>query len=136
MALGPKFASIIVSLTRDFHVTIGFLTVMNVKLTFLVVIVAFFAVLGGMKGITWTQVAQYGVLILAYLIPSAAIAWKLTGNPIPQLAFTTSDIVTRLNQIQTDLGFGEYTAAFTSKTKLDVLCITLALMVGTAGLPQ
>lgn len=99
-------------------------------------IVAFFAVLGGMKGITWTQVAQYFVLIVAFLIPAIAISNVLTGNPIPQIAFTTSDIVTRLNQIQTDLGFGEYTAAFTSKTKLDVFCITLALMVGTAGLPH
>lgn len=100
------------------------------------VIVAFFAVLGGMKGITWTQVAQYAVLILAYLIPSVAIAWKLTGMPIPQIAFTTSDIVERLNQIQVDLGFTEYTQPFTSRSKLDVLCTTIALMVGTAGLPH
>jgi cation/acetate symporter len=100
------------------------------------VIVAFFAVIGGMKGITWTQVAQYTVLITAFLIPSGAIAFKLTGNPIPQLAFTTSDIVSSLNQIQTDLGFKEYTQPFQGKTMLDVLCITLALMVGTAGLPH
>lgn len=100
------------------------------------VIVAFFAVLGGMKGITWTQVAQYTVLIIAFLIPSSAIAFKLTGNPIPQLAFTTSDIIPRLNQIQVDLGFNEYTAPFIERTQLDVFCITLALMVGTAGLPH
>jgi len=99
-------------------------------------IVAFFAVIGGMKGITWTQVAQYTVLIVAFLIPSGAIAFKLTGNPIPQLAFTTSDIVASLNQIQTDLGFKEYTQPFQGKTMLDVFCITLALMVGTAGLPH
>jgi len=99
-------------------------------------IVAFFAVLGGMKGITWTQVAQYSVLIIAYMIPAVAIAWILTGNPIPQLSFTFSDIVSRLNEVQIDLGFAEYTQPFTAKTQLDVLCITLALMAGTAGLPH
>jgi cation/acetate symporter len=99
-------------------------------------IVAFFAVLGGMKGITWTQVAQYSILIVAFLIPSVAIAFKLTGNPIPQLAFTTSDIMARLNAIQVDLGFAEYSQPFANKTMLDVLCITIALMVGTAGLPH
>ena len=99
-------------------------------------IVAFFAVLGGMKGITWTQVAQYSVLIIAYMIPAVAIAWILTGNPIPQLSFTFSDIVSRLNEVQVDLGFAEYTQPFTAKTQLDVLCITLALMAGTAGLPH
>lgn len=100
------------------------------------IIVGFFAVLGGMKGITWTQVAQYVVLIVAYLIPSIAIAHMLTGNPIPQIAFTTSDIVERLNQIQVDLGFNEYTRPFTETSMLDVICITMALMVGTAGLPH
>ncbi|ACK73148.1 SSS sodium solute transporter superfamily [Gloeothece citriformis PCC 7424] len=100
------------------------------------VIVAFFAILGGMKGITWTQVAQYFVLIIAYLIPAIAIAWILTGNPIPQIAFTFSDIVDKLNQVQVDLGFQEYTRPFTDKTMLDVLFITIALMVGTAGLPH
>ena len=99
-------------------------------------VVAFFAVLGGMKGITWTQVAQYSVLIVAFLIPSVAISAKLTGNPIPQLSFTFSDITAKLNQIQIDLGFTEYTAPFQGKTQLDVFCITLALMVGTAGLPH
>ena len=100
------------------------------------VIVAFFAILGGMKGITWTQVAQYSILIVAYLIPAGAIAWQLTGNPIPQLAFTFSDIVTNLNQVQVDLGFAEYTQPFANKSMLDVLMITAALMVGTAGLPH
>ena len=100
------------------------------------VIVAFFAVLGGMKGITWTQVAQYTVLIVAFLIPSVAISQLLTGNPIPQIAFTTSDIMARLNAIQVDLGFTEYTQPFASKSMLDVFCITLALMAGTAGLPH
>ncbi|ELS01672.1 putative sodium:solute symporter, VC_2705 subfamily [Xenococcus sp. PCC 7305] len=100
------------------------------------IIVAFFAVLGGMKGITWTQVAQYGVLIVAYLIPAIAIAFILTGNPIPQLAFGFSDIVEKLNQVQVDLGFAEYTQPFVNKSMLDVLFITIALMVGTAGLPH
>jgi cation/acetate symporter len=100
------------------------------------VIVGFFAVLGGMKGITWTQVAQYGVLIFAYLIPSVAIAWLLTGNPVPQLAFTFSDVADKLNQIQVDLGFQEYTQPFVNKSMLDVLFTTIALMVGTAGLPH
>ncbi|MES1021664.1 sodium:solute symporter family protein [Gloeocapsa sp. BRSZ] len=100
------------------------------------VIVAFFSVLGGMKGITWTQVAQYCILIVAFLIPASAIALLLTGNPIPQLAFTFSDIVANLNQVQLDLGFQEYTQPFANKTQLDVLFITIALMVGTAGLPH
>ena len=100
------------------------------------VIVAFFSVLGGMKGITWTQVAQYCILIIAFLIPAGAIAFLLTGNPIPQLAFTFSDIVPKLNQVQVDLGFQEYTKPFANKSMLDVLFITIALMVGTAGLPH
>ena len=100
------------------------------------VIVGFFSVLGGMKGITWTQVAQYCILITAFLIPAAAIAFLLTGNPIPQLAFTFSDIVPKLNQLQVDLGFKEYTKPFANKSMLDVLFITISLMVGTAGLPH
>lgn len=99
-------------------------------------IVAFFALLGGMKGITWTQVAQYAVLILAYMIPAIAIGVLLTGNPIPQFSFTFSDIIPRLNAVQVDLGFKEYTQPFQGKTQLDVLAITIALMVGTAGLPH
>jgi len=100
------------------------------------VIVGFFSVLGGMKGITWTQVAQYCILITAFLIPAGAIAFLLTGNPIPQLAFTFSDIVPKLNQLQLDLGFKEYTQPFANKSMLDVLFITIALMAGTAGLPH
>lgn len=100
------------------------------------VIVAFFSVIGGMKGITWTQVAQYSILIVAFIVPSGAIALLLTGNPIPQLAFTFSDIVEKLNQVQLDLGFQEYTQPFANKSMLDVLFITIALMVGTAGLPH
>ncbi|MCH8052575.1 MAG: cation acetate symporter [Planctomycetes bacterium] len=100
------------------------------------VIVGFFAVLGGMKGITWTQVAQYGVLIFAFLIPAVALSRLLTGYSIPQVGFTMSEITTKLNQLQIDLGFTEYTQPFANKSKLDVLCITFALMAGTAGLPH
>ncbi|MBX0327660.1 cation acetate symporter, partial [Oscillochloris sp. ZM17-4] len=100
------------------------------------IIVAFFAVLGGMKGITWTQVAQYSVLILAFIIPAVAISLKLTGNPIPQLGLIFSDIVPKLNAIQIDLGFKEYTEPFRTRSMLDVICITFSLMAGTAGLPH
>ncbi len=100
------------------------------------IIVGFFAVLGGMKGITWTQVAQYCILIVAYLIPAISISFTLTNNPIPQLSFVFSDIVPKLNQIQVDLGIGEYTKPFVHKSMLDVLFTTIALMVGTAGLPH
>ena len=108
----------------------------NIGVAIGMVIVAFFAILGGMKGITWTQVAQYSILIVAYLIPTVAIAWQLTGNPIPQLAFAFGDVVDKLNQVQLDLGFDAYTQPFAQKSMLDVLFITIALMVGTAGLPH
>ena len=103
-------------------------------------IVFIYAVLGGMKGITYTQVAQYCVLIVAYTIPAIFIAFQLTGNPLPQLAFgstvngTGEFMLDRLNQVVTELGFLEYTT--TSKSTIDIFAITLALMVGTAGLPH
>ena len=97
-------------------------------------IVAFFAVLGGMKGITYTQVAQYCVLIVAYTIPAVAIAMLLFGNPIPQVAI--GEAVPLLNQIQTDLGLDPYSSPFVNNDLLNVVCITLCLMVGTAGLPH
>jgi cation/acetate symporter len=100
------------------------------------ILVAFFAVIGGMKGITWTQVAQYIVLIVAFTIPAVAISLQLTGTPIPQLGLLFSDIVPRLNQLQLDLGFKAYTQPFHSRSMIDVICITLALMTGTAGLPH
>jgi cation/acetate symporter len=100
------------------------------------VIVAFFAVLGGMKGITWTQVVQYFVLIVAFLIPSIAISRVLTGNPIPQMGILTSDIADSLNDLHRLLDFDEYTAPFVGKEMHDILCITFALMAGTAGLPH
>ncbi len=98
------------------------------------VIVAFYAILGGMKGITYTQVAQYLVLIVAYLIPAIAIGVTLTGNPVPQAAF--GEIATRLNGIGADLGFGQYTSPFVNLSALNVFLITAALMCGTAGLPH
>lgn len=108
------------------------------------VIVFIYATLGGMKGITWTQVAQYWVLITAFLIPAIAISIKLTGQPIPQVGMGSQltgqkvYLLDKLNQINTDLGFTSYTDTFTSAkwNKLNVFCTTMALMVGTAGLPH
>jgi cation/acetate symporter len=97
-------------------------------------IVALYAVLGGMKGITWTQVAQYCVLIVAYLIPAVAIAYTLTGNPIPHIAI--GEVVPRLDRLQTDLGLDPYTGPFSNLSMLNVFCITFVLMAGTAGLPH
>ena len=103
-------------------------------------VVFIYAVLGGMKGITYTQVAQYCVLIFAYTVPAIFIAIQITGNPIPQLAFgseivgTGTALLDKLDDIVTSLGFKQYTSG--SKSMIDVFCITLALMVGTAGLPH
>ncbi len=99
-------------------------------------IVAFFSVVGGMKGITWTQVIQYFVLIIAFIIPAVAISLQLTGIPIPQAAFTFSDIAERLSSLQVDLGMTEYLAPFQNMTGLNVFLVTLTLMIGTAGLPH
>jgi cation/acetate symporter len=97
-------------------------------------VVLFYAVVGGMKGITWTQVAQYSVLIVAYLIPAVAIANTLTGNPIPQLSF--GEIVAKLDAVQTDLGFSAYSDPFAVNSRRNMFLITLTLMIGTAGLPH
>lgn len=104
------------------------------------VIVFFYAVLGGMKGVTYTQVAQYCVLIFAYTVPAIFMSIIITGNPVPQLGFIGEakgegiSMLAKLNQVVTDLGFLEYTQ--TNKTTFDVFCITAALMFGTAGLPH
>lgn len=105
------------------------------------IIVLFYAVLGGMKGITYTQVAQYCVLIFAFMVPAIFISIQMTGNPIPQFGMgdTITDgsgtyLLDKLNGLQTELGFAEYTNG--SKSMIDVFAITLALMVGTAGLPH
>lgn len=99
-------------------------------------IVAFFAILGGMKGITWTQVVQYTVLIVAYLITAIAISFMLTGIPIPQVALTFTDIAQRLSNLQVELGLKEYLAPFQNLSAINVFAVTLALMLGTAGLPH
>ena len=111
------------------------------------VLVFFYAGIGGMKGITWTQVAQYCVLITAFLVPAIAISAKLTGHFLPQLGFGSTIVegpdsgaylLDTLNRISVDLGFAEYTSAFGagSKPMIDVFAITMCLMVGTAGLPH
>ena len=97
-------------------------------------IVFFYAVLGGMKGITWTQVAQYSVLIVAYLIPAVAVSQKVTGIPVPQVGF--GQILEELNGLQQDLGIAAYTEAFATFSMWQMLLITAALMFGTAGLPH
>ena len=105
------------------------------------IIVLFYAVLGGMKGITYTQVAQYCVLIIAYMVPAIFISMALTGHVFPQLGFgsTLNDgsgvyLLDKLDQLNTDLGFAAYTDG--TKSVVDVFAITFALMVGTAGLPH
>ncbi len=122
---------IVFSRFLEVDVTVGLLIGMGV--------VFIYAVLGGMKGITYTQVAQYCVLIFAYTVPAIFIAIQLTGNPIPQLAFggavaDGTPLLDKLNDIVTSLGFTEYTSG--TKSRIDVFCITMALMVGTAGLPH
>ena len=119
----------------------GFLGVsFNVGILIGMAIVFVYAVMGGMKGITYTQVAQYVVLIFAYTVPAIFISLTITGNPIPQLGFignaagTDVGMLDKLNTVVTDLGFTEYTS--TTKSKIDVFCITAALMFGTAGLPH
>ncbi|MGY8770446.1 MAG: sodium:solute symporter family protein [Pirellulales bacterium] len=100
------------------------------------VIVGFFAVLGGMKGITWTQVVQYGVLIIAFLIPTIAFTNMMTDTSIPQLGLVTGDIHEKVNLIHKDLGFAEYTQPFSARSEMNVLLMLFALMAGTAGLPH
>ena len=97
-------------------------------------VVFIYAVLGGMKGITWTQVAQYSVLIIAYLIPAWAIAGQVGNIPVPQISF--GEIATTLNQLQVDFGLSSYTEPFTNRPMQDVFFVALALMIGTAGLPH
>ncbi|MEM7110318.1 MAG: sodium:solute symporter family protein [Bacteroidota bacterium] len=103
-------------------------------------IVFFYAVLGGMKGITYTQVAQYVILIFAFMVPAIFISIQLTNNPIPQLGFgstvsgTETYLLDKLNGLHEELGFAAYTSG--SKSMIDVFFITFALMVGTAGLPH
>ena len=102
-------------------------------------IVLFYAILGGMKGITYTQVAQYCVLIFAFMVPAIFISIQMTGNPNPQIGFGSQSadgvyLLDKLNGLHEELGFSEYTSG--SKSTLDVFLITAALMIGTAGLPH
>ncbi len=112
----------------------------TVGLMIAAVVVFIYAVMGGMKGITYTQVAQYCVLIIAYTIPAVFISLQLTGNPIPPLGLFSTHvdsgmpILDKLNQVITDLGFNEYTADVDNK--LNMVLFTLSLMIGTAGLPH
>ena len=120
--------------SRFLNVDIGLGLLVGMGVVFL------YAVLGGMKGITYTQVAQYCVLIFAYTVPAAFISLQVTGVMLPQVAFGSEVtdgggyLLAKLDQIVTDLGFAAYTDG--SKSRIDVFFITLALMVGTAGLPH
>ena len=123
---------IVFSRFLEVDVTVGLMIGMGV--------VFIYAVLGGMKGITYTQVAQYCVLIFAYTVPAIFIGLQITGNAIPQLAFgseitgTGVGLLDKLDDIVVSLGFNQYTSG--SKSRIDIFCITLALMAGTAGLPH
>ena len=112
----------------------------NTGLIIAAIVVLFYAVLGGMKGITYTQVAQYCVLMVVYIIPAIFISLNLTGNPIPQLGMFGNDVSTgmpilqKLDMLVADLGFAQYTADVPNK--LNVFLLTMSLMIGTAGLPH
>lgn len=124
---------IVFSRFLDVDITLGVIIGMG--------IVFIYSVLGGMKGITYTQVAQFCVLIFAYMVPAFFLSFMITGNPVPQLGLgsTVNDgsgmyVLEKLNLVLLDLGFAEYTTG--QKSMVDMFCITLALMVGTAGLPH
>ncbi len=126
---------IVFSRFLEVDITVGVIIGMTIVFTY--------ATLGGMKGITWTQVVQYWVLITAFLIPAIAISFKLTGNPVPQIGMGSAlldggvPLLAKLDQLHADLGFASYTAAFQGGwNKINVFCVTLALMAGTAGLPH
>ncbi len=124
---------IVFSRFLDVDITLGVIIGMG--------IVFIYAVLGGMKGITYTQVAQYCVLIFAYMVPAFFLSFMITGTPIPQIGLGSEvadgsgmSVLQKLDTVLVDLGFTAYTDG--SKSMIDVFCITLALMVGTAGLPH
>lgn len=99
-----------------------------------VVLIAFYAAFGGMKGITWTQVAQYVILIIAYIIPVIFMSLQITGNPAPWLSY--GEIVGKMGELDRELGISEYFAPFTNGTKWQFLALMFTLMAGTAGLPH
>lgn len=122
---------IVFSQFLDVDITVGVIIGMTVVLVF--------AFLGGMKGITYTQVVQYCVLIFAFMVPAIFISFQMTGNPIPQMGMGSEGtdgvyLLDKLDAMHTELGFKEYTSG--SKSTWDVFAITIALMVGTAGLPH
>ncbi|WP_406686074.1 sodium:solute symporter family protein [Rossellomorea vietnamensis] len=99
-----------------------------------VVLIAFYAAFGGMKGITWTQVAQYIVLIVAYLIPVIFMSLQITGNPAPWISY--GELVGKIGELDRELGVSEYFAPFTNGTKWQFMALMFTLMAGTAGLPH
>ncbi|WP_078579327.1 sodium:solute symporter family protein [Salipaludibacillus agaradhaerens] len=99
-----------------------------------VVLIAFYAAFGGMKGITWTQVAQYIILITAYLIPVIFMSLQLTGNPMPWISY--GEIIGKMGELDRELGISEYFAPFTNDTKWQFIALMFTLMAGTAGLPH
>ncbi|MCP1160760.1 MULTISPECIES: sodium:solute symporter family protein [Bacillus] len=99
-----------------------------------VVLIAFYAAFGGMKGITWTQVAQYIILIIAYLIPVIFMSLQLTNNPLPWISY--GELVGKMGELDRELGISEYFAPFTNGTKWQFLALMFTLMSGTAGLPH
>ena len=120
--------------SRFLEVPIGLGLIFGMSIVFV------YAVLGGMKGVTYTQIAQYCVLIFAYTVPAVFIALQITGSPVPQFAFGSTVqgesmyLLEKLDEVVTALGFPAYTDG--TKSTLDVFCITAALMIGTAGLPH
>ncbi|WP_090724758.1 sodium:solute symporter family protein [Neptunomonas qingdaonensis] len=119
--------------SRYLHVDINTGVILGMAIVF------FYAVLGGMKGITYTQVAQYCVLILAFTVPSFFLSAQVTGHILPQIGLgatldTGMSVLATLDQLSLDLGFAQYTAG--TKSTFDIFCLTVALMCGTAGLPH
>lgn len=113
---------------RLFEIDVKFATMLGA------VLIAFYAGFGGMKGITWTQVAQYIILIIAYLVPVIFMSFQLTGNPIPWISY--GEIVSKMGELDRELGISEYFAPFTNGTKWQFLALMFTLMCGTAGLPH
>lgn len=113
---------------RLFEIDVKFATMLGA------VLIAFYAGFGGMKGITWTQVAQYIILIIAYLVPVIFMSFQLTGNPIPWISY--GEVVSKMGALDRELGISEYFAPFTNGTKWQFLALMFTLMCGTAGLPH
>lgn len=117
-------------------VVIGRLFEIDAKLGTMIgaILIAFYAGFGGMKGITWTQVAQYIILIIAYLVPVIFMSLQITGNPIPWISY--GEVISKMGELDRELGISEYFAPFTNGTKWQFLALMFTLMCGTAGLPH